>query len=241
MHTFYVPPSQIDTNTATITGSEQHHLRNVLRITSGETIRIIDGRGNVYTAEILDTPTNRSSSEVRIHTHEFHATPSPTLTLFQGLPKNDKMELILQKTTELGVTRIVPLHSEHALQKPSQNRYERWHRVLISATKQCKRAWLPELCNAQQFETSLSQLESFSLSLLLSPHAEVQHIKTVLRKTSTPNAIALFIGPEGGFSNREIAAAIQNGCIPVTLGTNILRTETAAIAAVAVTAYEYER
>ena len=241
MHTFYVPPSQIDTNTATITGSEQHHLRNVLRITSGETIRIIDGRGNVYTAETLDTPTNRSSSEVRIHTHEFHATPSPTLTLFQGLPKNDKMELILQKTTELGVTRIVPLHSEHALQKPSQNRYERWHRVLISATKQCKRAWLPELCNAQQFETSLSQFESFSLSLLLSPHAEVQHIKTVLRKTSTPNAIALFIGPEGGFSNQEIAAAIERGCIPVTLGRNILRTETAAIVAVAVTAYEYER
>ena len=98
----------------------------------------------------------------------------------------------------------------------------------------------PELCNVQQFETSLSQLEKFSLSLLLSPHAEVQHIKTVLRKTSTPNAIALFIGPEGGFSDQEIAAAIQNGCIPVTLGTNILRTETAAIVAVAVTTYEYQ-
>ncbi len=241
MHTFYVPPSQIDTNTATITGSEQHHLRNVLRITSGATIRIIDGRGNVYTAEILDTPTNRSSSEARIHTHEFHATPSPTLTLFQGLPKNDKMELILQKTTELGVTQIVPLHSERALQKPSQNRYERWHRVLISATKQCKRAWLPELGNPQQFEDSLTQLEKFSFCLLFSYHAEVQHIKTVLRETPNPNAIALFVGPEGGFSNREITAAIESGCIPVTLGRNILRTETAAIVAVAVTAYEYER
>ena len=248
MHTFYVPPSQIDTNTATITGSEQHHLRNVLRITSSRTIRIIDGRGNVYTAEILDTPTNRSSSEARIHTHEFHATPSPTLTLFQGLPKNDKMELILQKTTELGVTRIVPLHSEHALQKPSQNRYERWHRVLISATKQCKRAWLPELQKAQQFADALAQLESFSLCLLLSPyteqasiasHREIQHIKAVLRETPRTSNIALFVGPEGGFSDQEIAAAIQNGCIPVTLGTNILRTETAAIVGIAVTAYEY--
>ena len=171
MHTFYVPPSQIDAELATITGSEQHHLRNVLRITSGETIRIIDGQGNVYTAEILHTPTNRSASIARIHTHDISSeTLSPTLVLFQGLPKNDKMELILQKTTELGVTQIVPLHSERALQKPSQNRYERWHRIVISATKQCKRAWLPELSEAQQFEASLAQLERFSLCLLLSPH-----------------------------------------------------------------------
>ncbi len=239
MHTFYVPPSQIDAEIAIITGSEQHHLRNVLRITSGETIRIIDGQGNVYTAETLDTPTNRSASMARIQTHEFQAPLSPTLALFQGLPKNDKMELILQKTTELGVTQIVPLHSEHALQKPSQNRYERWHRVLISATKQCKRAWLPELSEAQQFEASLAQLEKFSRCLLLSPHTEGQHIKTVLRKTPNPNAIALFVGPEGGFSNQEIAAAIQSGCVPVTLGRNILRTETAAITAVAVTTYEF--
>ena len=239
MHTFYVPPSQIDAEIAIITGSEQHHLRNVLRITSGETIRIIDGQGNVYTAEILDTPTNRSASMARIQTHEFQAPLSPTLALFQGLPKNDKMELILQKTTELGVTQIVPLHSEHALQKPSQNRYERWHRVLISATKQCKRAWLPELSEAQQFEASLAQLEKFPRCLLLSPHTEGQHIKTVLRKTPNPNAIALFVGPEGGFSNQEIAAAIESGCVLVTLGRNILRTETAAITAVAVTTYEF--
>ena len=149
------------------------------------------------------------------------------------------MELILQKTTELGVTQIVPLHSERALQKPSQNRYERWHRVLISATKQCKRAWLPELGNAQQFEVSLSQLEKFSRCLLLSPHAEVPHIKTVLRETPTPNAIAIFVGPEGGFSNQETTAAIESGCVPVTLGRNILRTETAAITTVAVIAYEF--
>lgn len=246
MHTFYVPPPQIDTDTATgvpivirVRGSEQHHLRNVLRITPGEIIRIIDGQGNVYTAEILDTPTNRSASIARIQTHAFHAIPSPTLALFQGLPKNDKMEIILQKTTELGVTQIVPLHSERTLQKPSQNRYERWHRVVISATKQCKRAWLPELCNTQQFEASLAELKKFSLRLLLSPHTEEQHIKAVLRETPDPNAIALFVGPEGGFSDQEVTAAVESGCVPVTLGRNILRTETAAITAVAVITYEF--
>ena len=244
MHTFYVPPPQIHTDTATITGSEQHHLRNVLRLTSGATVRIIDGQGNVYIAEVIDTGTNREPSEAQILTHEFHAKISPSLTLFQGLPKNDKMALILQKTTEIGVTQIVPIYAEHALQKPSQNRYERWHRVVISATKQCKRTWLPELLDPQTFEASLTQLDKFSLRLILTPHLEqesqAQHIKTVLREVSQPTSIALFVGPEGGFSDREVTAAIESGCIPVTLGTNILRTETAALVAVAATAYEYQ-
>lgn len=244
MHTFYVPSPQIHTDTATITGSEQHHLRNVLRLRSGATVRIIDGQGNVYTAEVLDTGINREPTETRILSHEFHASVLPSLTLFQGLPKNDKMELILQKTTEIGVTRIVPIYAEHALQKPSQNRYERWHRVVISATKQCKRAWLPELCDPQTYEVSLTQLDKFSLRLILNPHIEhgsqAQHIKTVLREVSQPASIALFVGPEGGFSHREVATAIESGCVPVTLGTNILRTETAAIVAVAIAAYEYQ-
>ena len=244
MHTFYVSPSQIANNIATITGSEQHHLHNVLRTKPGETVRIIDGKGNVYTAQILETHDDRLSSDARILSHEFHAVVSPKLTLFQGLPKSDKMELILQKTTELGVTRIVPLHSEYALQKPNQNRYERWHRVLISATKQSERAWLPELCNAQEFNAALAQLDKFSLCLLLSPHRDkeshVQHIQKVLRAESRPDSIALFVGPEGGFSDQEVTRAIENECRLVTLGRNILRTETAAIVAVAVATYEYQ-
>ena len=244
MHTFYVPPPQIHTDIATITDSEQHHLRNVLRLIPGATIRIIDGQGNVYTAEVLDRRTNREPSEARILTHDFHARVLPSLTLFQGLPKSDKMELILQKTTEIGVTQIVPIYSEHALQNPSQNRYERWHRVVISAIKQCKRAWLPELCDPQTFTASLTQLDKFSLRLILNPHLtqepRPQHIKTVLREVSQPTSIALCVGPEGGFSKQEITAAIESGCVPVTLGMNILRTETAAIVTVAVTAYEYQ-
>lgn len=244
MHTFYVPSPQIRNNIATITDSEHHHLRNVLRTKPGEIVRIIDGKGNVYTARILEIQGDRLSSEAQILSHEFHAAVSPKLTLFQGLPKNDKMELILQKTTELGVAQIVPLHSEYALQKPSQNRYERWHRVLIAATKQSGRTWLPELCAAEAFETALTQLDKFSVCLLLSPHRDheshIQHIKAVLRGIPRPDAIALFVGPEGGFSDQEITRAIESGCIPVTLGRNILRTETAAIVAVAVAAYEFQ-
>lgn len=244
MHTFYVSPAQISNNIATITGSEHHHLRNVLRTKSGEIVRIIDGEGNVYTAQILETHDARISSSARILSHEFHGIVSPKLTLFQGLPKSDKMELILQKTTELGVARIVPLHSEYALQKPSQNRYARWHRVLISATKQSERAWLPELCNLQEFNTALAQLDRFSRCVLLSPHCDkeshVQHIQRVLREAPRPDSVALFVGPEGGFSGQEVTSAIESGCSLATLGRNILRTETAAIVAVAVAAYEYQ-
>ena len=244
MHTFYVPPSQVRADIAAITDSEHHHLRNVLRITTGETVRIIDGQGNVYTGEVRDTGTKNVLSEVRILNHEFHPSVPPSMTLFQGLPKNDKMALILQKTTEIGITQIVPLHTEYALQKPSRNRYERWHRVVISATKQSKRAWLPELCDPQTFQESLTQLDHFSLRLLLNPDPHqalhTQHIREVLRKTPQATTIALFVGPEGGFSDTEINAAIENGCVPVTFGTNILRTETAAIAAVAAIAYEYQ-
>ena len=245
MHTFYVSPSQISNNIATIMGSEHHHLRNVLRTKSGETVRMIDGEGNVYTAQILATDDTPISSAARILSHEFHAVVSPKLTLFQGLPKSDKMELILQKTTELGVTQIVPLHSEYGLQKPNQNRYARWHRVLISATKQSERAWLPELCNAQEFNAALAHLDKFSRCLLLSPHRDqesrVQHIQRVLREEPRPDSVALFVGPEGGFSDQEVTRAIESGCTLVTFGRNILRTETAAIVAVAVAAYEYQR
>ena len=244
MHTFYAPPSQIRADIATITDSEHHHLRNVLRITPGETVRIIDGQGNVYTGEVRDTGTKNVLSEVWILSHKFHPSVLPSITLFQGLPKNDKVALILQKTTEIGVTQIVPLRTAYALQKPSRNRYERWHRVVISATKQSKRAWLPELCDSQTFQASLRQLDHFSLRLFLNPDSNqtshTQHIREVLQNALQATTIALFVGPEGGFSDQEVTTAIENGCVPVTLGTNILRTETAAIVAVAAIVYEFQ-
>lgn len=266
MHTSYVPPTQFDGDIVTITGDEHHHLRNVRRVRPGENIRLINGKGTVYIAKVLDTAT-ADVTQAEILSAEFRTPRLPSLTLFQGVPKHDKMELILQKTTELGVTQIIPMHSERSLQKPSQQRCERWQRVVVSATKQCKRAWLPELSSPQQFETCLAQVKRFTRSLICCESVTEQHIKTVLRHgqgtmtcatterylalrekregqapnsldSPKPESISIFIGPEGGFAVEEVNAAIENGCIPVTLGQNILRTETAAIAAVAAVAYE---
>ena len=124
MYTFYVPRSQIYEDIATIVGSEQHHLRNVLRLGLGEEIRIIDGEGCVFTATI-----NKIGSELtdaKIEKQEIHKKTFPSITLYQGLPKHEKMDLILQKTTELGVSKIVPIITDRSLQTPSKNRFERW-------------------------------------------------------------------------------------------------------------------
>ena len=238
MHTFYVPPIQINENIATITGSEQHHLRNVLRLELGDTIRIIDGKGSVCIGKIFEI--NAESTDTRILSYEFHVSNAPSLTLFQALPKNDKMELILQKTTELGVTRIVPMSTERSLQKPSENRCERWHRIVLSATKQCKRARLPELHEVQEFDVCLNMIQKYALSLIFWENEKQQHIKTVLKEKTKVESIAFLVGPEGGFTDKEVNAAIEKGCIPLTIGSNILRTETAAIAGITIATYEYQ-
>lgn len=237
MHTFYVPSIQINEKIATVKSSEQHHLRNVLRLGLGDTIRIVDGKGNVCIGEIYKI--NAETTEATILSRNFYERKTPSLTLFQGLPKNDKMEMILQKTTELGVTQIVPMSTEHSLQKPSVNRCERWHRVVLSATKQCKRSWIPELCDVQEFKGCLNTLQKYALSLIFWENEKERHIKAVLREEPKVESIAFLVGPEGGFTKKEVNAAIENGCIPVTIGSNILRTETAAIAGIAIAAYEY--
>lgn len=238
MHTCYVLSTQVNGEIATIIGSEHHHLRNVLRVQISDTIRIVDGKGNIFIAKV--DRINTESTDAQIISREFQERKTPTLTLFQGIPKNDKMTLILQKTTELGVTQIIPMSTERSLQKPNVNRSKRWHRIIISATKQCKRAWLPELSEVQEFENCLNTLQTCAMSLIFWENEKQQHIKTSLRETPKVESIALFVGPEGGFTDKEVNAAIENGCTPVTIGSNTLRTETAAIAGITIAAYEYQ-
>ncbi|MCY4404375.1 MAG: RsmE family RNA methyltransferase [Candidatus Poribacteria bacterium] len=238
MHSFYAPNSEFNEDFTTISNSEHHHLRNVLRLQVGDTIRIIDGEGSVYIAEIRNI--NAESTNARILNHEYITKTTPSITLFQGMPKHEKMELILQKTTELGVSYIVPIITERSLQKPSESRCERWNRIVLSATKQCGRVWQPELSNILNFQECLNTMHSYALRLILWEKEKQKHIKSVLRETPKVDSIALVVGPEGGFTEKEIDAAIDKGCIPVRVGTNILRTETAAITGIVITVYEYE-
>ena len=237
MHTFYVPRTQFNGDITTIVGSEHHHLRNVLRIGIGETIRIIDGEGCIYSASIIKI--SLELTDAKIEQQAYQEKIYPSITLFQALPKHDKMEWILQKTTELGVNRIVPIITERSLQKPSKNRLERWQRIILSATKQCGRAWIPKINEIRTLKDCLESIHTYECALIFWEKELGQHLQSVLRTKTEVKSIALIVGPEGGFTGNEVKDVIEKECIPVNIGPNILRTETAAIAGVAMITYEY--
>ena len=238
MHTFYVPPNQIGPDFTKINGSEHHHLRNVLRLITGDKIRIIDGIGNILIAEISNI--QNDSTIVSIIDHQFQLKKKPEISLYQGIPKNDKMEMILQKTTELGLTKVVPVITKRSIQKANENRIERWKKILISATKQCQAPWLTTLSEVHKFKECLKQLSIYDLKIILWENEEQNHIRTILQQTEDLGSIAVLVGPEGGFEEEEIKYAVEYGCKPVSLGANILRTETAAIAITAIINYVYK-
>lgn len=238
MHTFYVPRTQFNGDIATIDGSEHHHLRNVLRLRIGETIRIIDGEGSIYSTSIIKT--NSELTDARVIKQQFQEKVYPSITLFQALPKHDKMELILQKTTELGVNQIVPIITERSLQIPSKNKIERWQRIILSATKQCGRTWLPELHESQTLRDCSKSIHTYECALILWEKESGQHLQSGLRTKTEVKSIALIVGPEGGFTDNEVKDTIEMGCTPVNIGSKILRTETAAIAGMAMITYEYK-
>ncbi len=241
MHTFYVPSIGPNADTVEISDLEHHHLRNVLRVKKNDIIQIIDGKGGVYTAKVNRISVESTTVQITEQTPAVRTSEkkSPVFMLCQGIPKNDKMELILQKTTELGVSKIVPMITERTLQKPSENRLKRWNRIVISATKQCKSLWLPELQQVRDFDACINTIATETLSLILWEKEKKHHISHVFKSNTNPESLAFFVGPEGGFTENEVQDAVNRGCIPVTIGSNTLRTETAAIAVTAIAAYQY--
>ena len=243
MHRFYVPPSDISSDTIRIRGPERHHLLNVLRLKPSDDVHIFDGEGTSYIARLRDTESFPAIASIQAH--QFHPPIPPHITLFQAIPKSDKMDLIVQKTTEIGVDEIVPMVCQRSIPKrrgdAQQKRQDRWERIGIEASKQCGRPRFPKLLAPRTIGECLEQAKNCDLSMLLWENEVEREIKSVLRDHYEVKSVGLIIGPEGGFSDVEVKAAINNGCIPVTFGVNTLRTETAAIVAVAIAVYELRR
>jgi 16S rRNA (uracil1498-N3)-methyltransferase len=240
MHSCYVPPTQISTDAIHIGESERHHLLKVLRLKAGDSVQVFDGEGNSYTAILRNT--HLPALYASVHQQQFHPNTPPHITLFQGLPKLDKMNLIVQKTTEIGVSRIVPMICQRSIPKRTEAAQKklqvRWQRIANEAAKQCRRPRFSTLLNAQKIERCFEQATHFDLSVLLWENEDGREIKEVLQRHKRAESIGLFVGPEGGFSADETKTAIQSGCLPATLGPNILRTETAGIVSVAIVMYE---
>ena len=238
MHSCYVRPVQISQDTIYISESERHHLLNVLRLKADDQVEVLDGEGNRYIASLGDTRT--SPLQAKILQHQFHPHTPPYITLFQGLPKFDKMDLIVQKTTEIGVNEIAPMICQRSIPKSvvEQKRTVRWQRIANEAAKQCKRPHFAHLFAPQGLEACLGRVNHLDLLILLWEGEKRQGLKEILRNHGEAKSVGLFVGPEGGFSDEEVELALQNGCLPATFGDSILRTETAAIVGVASVMYE---
>ncbi|MCR1897849.1 16S rRNA (uracil(1498)-N(3))-methyltransferase [Irregularibacter muris] len=244
MHRFFVEPNQIEdiNNRIIILGEDVKHIDKVLRLKEGEEIEVCDGRGTDYRAIIQQMKKDEVIAKVE---EKFPSKGEPNIevTLYQGLPKSTKMDFILQKCIELGIKKIVPLNTERTIvklenEKAQQKKLERWQRIAYEAAKQSKRGSIPEITPVKDLKNIWQELSENDLNIIAYENEDTQKIRDLLTKENPwPKKIGVIIGPEGGFEEEEIRQAIDKKVLPVSLGSRILRTETAGIVALTILMY----
>lgn len=241
MPKFFVNSENINDHTITLDGENAKHIGSVLRAKIGDIITVCDGDGRDYECEITEITKKTVTTKITdIFTNDNE--PDIKLTLYQALPKADKMELVIQKCIEIGVDRIVPVKTEHTvvrLEGKEEKKLLRWNKIAESAAKQCGRGKIPVVDSVMSFKEAIS--EAVSLDGAIIPYEkERENSLKAFAKSFKGKSIGIFIGPEGGFSNEEIDFAISNGVKSVTLGKRILRTETAGLVTSVILLYELE-
>lgn len=232
MRRFFVEPAQIKGGRAVITGSDVPHITRVLRLGEGDAITLLDGCGGVFNAVIEKTGQSDVTCTVG-ERRESSGSLSPQVTLVQGILKGDKMDLIVRKGTELGVSRFIPLACERSVVRldgaRGDRRRERWQRVAVEAAKQCRRDGIPEVARPAGWEEVLKGMPSRAAALIPWEEEENAALRDYLSEKAAPQEVYIFIGPEGGFAAHEVALARAAKALPVSLGPRILRAETAAL------------
>lgn len=242
MHRFFVPASNIVDKRVFITDKKElKHMSKVLRLGIGDNVVVFDGKGTEY--EVIITETDKDTWTGDIINHIVNKYNSPIkLFLIQGIAKGDKMDTIIQKAVEIGVDSIYPVLTEHTVVKldpsKSQKKVERWQNIALEACKQCRRNTVPEVFPVTTYDEVIEKIKDQN-SVMLYEKEDKLSLKEVLKKgVLSRGEIFLLVGPEGGFSNKEVDKARQSGTHVVTLGERILRTETAAIVGSAIIIYE---
>lgn len=235
MPKFFTTADYINKDELKIVGEDVAHISKVLRMSPGESIVVCDGNGNDYDAEIASITKTEVTARI-IRSYVCDAEPSVSVTLYQALPKQGKMEYIIQKTTELGIAKIVPVYTKRCVVKPS-DKSERWNKVALSAAKQCGRGVVPEVSQTISFDQAIKEMQGFDCALMPYECEQQNKLKSVL-KDNEYKTVSVFIGPEGGFDLSEVEKAVNAGVKTVTLGKRILRTETAASAVLPIIMYE---
>ncbi len=239
MPKFFVAPHQIKDNVIYISGEDAKHIKTVLRSREGEELTLCDGLGTDYFCRIQALGEEVTAEMIR--SEPCQSEPKTKITLYQGLPKADKMELIIQKCVELGVDRIVAVSTERCivkLDKKEGKKLERWQKIAEAAAKQSGRGKIPEISpKVLRFSEALQEAKTLPGTVIPYEKEENRGIRSFVEGFSG-EAMGIFIGPEGGFTEEEVQVAKDAGVFPVTLGKRILRTETAGLAAIAILLYE---
>lgn len=232
MHAFFAPPGMYAGGKVTLDADESKHASKVLRLEKGDRVRLIDGEGHAFEGEISSFEAGEVTLDVL---SELPPRESPvSVTVYQGYPKSDKLELITQKLTELGMRSIVPVVMRYSVAKPKGGQ-ERLERISREAVKQCGRSFCPVIPDPVTFRQALEMMEKHDLMLMPWENAQGLTLTGCLMDNRACRDIGILIGPEGGISPEEAQQAEDAGALAVTLGERILRCETAAIESASVT------
>ena len=234
MHRFFVDKRQVSELEIHIDGMDVKHIKNVLRMKIDEEIVVSDGDNLEYTCFIKQITDDEVIAQIK-DIQKVGLELKSQIYLFQGLPKSDKMEVIIQKAVELGVYQVIPVAMKRCVvkydSKKEATKLKRWQEIAKSAAKQAKRMIIPKVQAIQSFEEALAMASKLNICLLPYELAvNIEDTKTVLSNIKPGESIGVFIGPEGGFAETEVADAIASGAQAITLGKRILRTETAGLA-----------
>lgn len=232
MYHFFVEPEQIGDEVIRIEGGDVNHIRNVLRMRPGEEVLLSSRQGGDYFCRLEEILPDAAVARI-LERREGRELPA-RIHLYQGLPKSDKMELIIQKAVELGAYRIIPVSTKRAVvrldEKKEETKRKRWNAISESAAKQSGRSLIPEVERLCPFREAVKEAAFFDLALFPYECAGgIERTRELLAKAKPGMDIAVFIGPEGGFEEDEVLEAEKAGLYPITLGKRILRTETAGL------------
>jgi 16S rRNA (uracil1498-N3)-methyltransferase len=241
MRRFFIEEQKIKEGKATLRGSDAKHIRSVLRMKPDDAIVLFDGKGTAYSAKIVRISTE--SIDVSISRQYSTRTESPvSITLAQAFLKEKKMDRLVRQMTELGITRWAPFFAERSVSRPDRDRLssrqDRWHKIAREASKQCGRGKLPEFVTPMGFDDAVALGSDSDLAIVFWENA-TQSIQNMRfhHDGDHPKQIFLMMGPEGGFSEKEVDRAGDAGFLIASLGPRILRAETATIAACSLMQY----
>ena len=232
MPRFFVTAREVEGERATLRGTEFRHLQRVLRLREGDQVTLFDDAGKEHAGVILTL--SPRVAVVRITATTVPARESPlAITLYQGVPKGRKMDLVIEKATELGVRTVVPMTSAFSVAGATAGKHERWQRIALAAAKQSGRTQVPTIAPAQTVADAVSAARNFDLRILFFEGADAVPIAAAPDPPTRPATAAVIVGPEGGFSGDEVARARDAGFLVLGMGPRVLRTETAALVAMA--------